>query len=822
MSIFRSSSAFVGRGAELAALRAAYQDEIGRTVLISGDAGIGKSRLVHEFTTRLGSGPRVLTGRCLEFGNDGLPFAPFLSPLRSLAISSPGDWGAVLLAIERSADDRPLVLVLEDLHWADVSSLQLLTFLVANLAHDGVFLIGTCRAPSGPLRQLVAELVRSPAVQLITPAPLSRHETGRQLAALLAREPEPTLVTRVFERSRGNPLFVEALSACPEDIPAELRELLLAGLPPLADDEIQVLTLASIAGTTVGHEVLAVVSDLPEPKLHQALRRLVDKHVLLATGTGYAFRHALVREAVYHRLLPVERTGLHARFVAALSGMPEHVAQVAAHAYAAGDHTRALQAAWEAATQAALTGAEPERLHLLERVLHLWEEVGDTAGIDRLTVLDHAVEASIAVNAVSSGLRWSAEALAIAPDPQRYYRQARLKNLGRSGGRDDLLRALELLAEPSRLRGEVLAELALISVFAGEAEQGERYARAALDLAEQLDCPSLTARAHAFLGLAAASDPVTAFRHFAGAHATADPQAMIDIATWESALHVAMGAYTTAIEVIQLGIKQAQETFQYAKHAPILVVKWVQALTALGRWPEALDLIDEMLGEPELPQLSHAALLISQGEIRLAQGEPADARAAADRAEHLLGDEPWVRPYRIRLATLRIRLDPGNAQDIYLAAAPDLAAHPHEAWALVAAAVPADLPELPVIGPVDEAYRAMAGGDRATAAHTWRTLGNRYELSFIEADRPRPAPRRQPLLGLTPRESEVLKLVAEGKSNRQIAADLFISANTAGVHVSRILTKLGAATRTEAARRLFDATRAPAEERTDNATGMRH
>ncbi len=110
-----------------------------------------------------------------------------------------------------------------------------------------------------------------------------------------------------------------------------------------------------------------------------------------------------------------------------------------------------------------------------------------------------------------------------------------------------------------------------------------------------------------------------------------------------------------------------------------------------------------------------------------------------------------------------------------------------------------ELPDLPVIGPVDEAYRAMARGDRETAMGGWRALGQAYELSLCEGTTPRPMPRTSPMLGLTARELQVLELVAEGKTNRQIAADLFISTNTAGVHVSRILTKLGAATRTEAA-----------------------
>lgn len=805
MSLFASSSTFVGRSAELAALLAAYSDDGVTTALISGEAGIGKSRLVQEFTSRLGSTPLVLTGRCLEFGNDGLPFAPFLSPLRRLK-SVPGDFGEVLMVLERTADTRPLILVLEDLHWADLSTVQLITFLVANLAHGGVFLVGTHRAPTGPLRQLVAELTRLPVVLRVTPAPLSRHETGRQLAALLGREPEPALVTRVFARSHGNPLFVEALSGSPEGTPAELRELLLAGLPELTADAHQVLTVASVAGTNVDHEVLTAVADLSEPRLHRTLRRLVDEHVLLATETGYSFRHALIRQVVYDRLLPVERTRLHSRFAVTLSGMPHRVAELAAHADAAGDLAVALTAAWEAAAQARLLGAEPERLYLLERVLTLWETVDTPPGLDRITVLDHAVEASLAAAAIDSGLRWSAEALTIAPHPHRFFQRARLKNLSNSSGRDDLLTALELLPEPSLLRGQVMAHLALSSVFTGDTGQGQHYAQAALEIAEQLSDPSLMARSHAYLALAAV-DPETARHHFAAARATTDPQTIIDLATWESAFQVAMGAYPDAIEIIQAGLKAAHESFQYAKHAPVLVVKWVQALTALGRWTDALDLIDETLGEAELPQLSHAALLISRGEIHLAQGDHALARASADSAAQLLADAPWVGRYRVRLCTLQIRLDPDADRTLDPT---ELAAYPHEAWALLAAVRPAELPDLPIVGPVDEAYRAMARNEWETAARGWRALGQPYELSLCAAPAvppTPPTPQCAPRLpGLTAREMEVLTLVAEGKSNRQIATELYISGNTVGVHVSRILTKLDAATRTEAARRLFDLT----------------
>jgi len=483
----------------------------------------------------------------------------------------------------------------------------------------------------------------------------------------------------------------------------------------------------------------------------------------------------------------------------------------------------------------------------VERALQLWERVPDAAavaGTDRLTVLDHAVDAAIATTAVEAGLRFSAEVLAAAPTPRRHYRQARLKNLGHAGGRDDLLTALESLPgnQSSRLRGEVLAELAAIDMFTAETGRARQYAQEALDVAEAFGDRVLAARAHAYLGLTAAAEPDTAAGHFARARAAADAHTMPGVATWEAALHIAMGRYDAAIEAIRAGIGAAHRTYEYAKHGPILVVKWVQALTALGRRDEALELIAETLGEPRLPPLSHAALLICLGELELTGGDPDAARTAAVAAQDLLGDELWVRPYRIRLRTLQARLEPDRAAEIY-AATEGLLAHPHEAWPLIAAAAPADLPALPTVGPVDEAYRAMAEGRWDAAADGWRMLRQPAELSqcllraaeacLARGDRAGAEPllrevdaigleppRRQaavlagrgglrrppasPTLALTAREHDVLRLVADGKTNRQIAAELFISANTAGVHVSRILAKLGVATRTEAARKLFD------------------
>ncbi|WP_211215909.1 ATP-binding protein [Catelliglobosispora koreensis] len=777
------SRAFVGRAAEISTLERAYQDESVHTVLISGEAGLGKSRLVHEFTRRLGSHPLVLTGRCLEFGNDGLAYAPFLPLMRTLpqvSASRAELFSELLSTLERSAADRPVMLVLEDLHWADGASRELLSFLVANVMDPGVFMIATHRPPAG---QFLLELGRSASVVRLTPAPLTRHEVGRQLAGLRQREPDPVTVTKVFERSQGNPLFVEALSQSPDDTPAELRELLLARLPELAAAAKHLLEVAAAAGVLAEHQVLQTVGGLPENELHQALRQLVGEHLLVVSGPGYAFRHALIRDAVYDSLLPAQRRSLHA----ALAEAASDPGQRSAHASAAGDHALALETSWQAA--ATVTFAEAARLHFLQRVLELWSEVDDAAaivGVDRLTVLDHAIKASVETSSAPVGLRLCAEALALEPSVQRYLHQARLKNLTNASGDEDLRQAL-LLSPPDPLRGEVLAELASLKVFRGDTAGALADATAAHEIAERLGLSSLLAHAHTFLGLASSSDPVVAKEHFARARAVADPHALVTVATWESALLTAIGEYDTAIDVIQQGLGAAHQTYEFSRHGPILLVKWVQSLIGLGRFEEALELIDETQGGQDLPSLSNAALLISRADALLALGSADAAQSAVDSAQALLGPEPWVRSYRLRLRTAQARLTPERAAALYAAAIEDgLAEHPHEAWALVAAVKPHPLPDLPVIGPVDAAYRAEALGQTRPSAGTRARSG---------------------AMGLTARELDVLRLVAEGKSNRQIAQELFISGNTAGVHVSRILTKLGASTRTEAARKFLDAQR---------------
>ncbi|WP_433723856.1 ATP-binding protein [Nocardia sp. CA-129566] len=928
--------AFVGRAAEVAALQQAYRDEWVHTVLIAGEPGLGKSRLVSEFTSRLGADVVVLVGQCPESGDNGVPFAPFVSIMRALVrrigieelttllpVTRPAlsRWlpelavragsaepesdrirlfGEIVTVLEQLALARPVVLVLEDLHWADDSSRELLAFLVADLAQRDLLLIATFRpSDAEPLRRLVTGLRRNPGVRVLNPGPLTKHEVGRQLAATLGREPDPGIGTRVFQRSKGIPLFVEALGRAlranpdraPEDVPADLSELLLDYQSGLPDDAKALLRLAAVAGSPARGRLLESATDLTDGALDLALRQLTEQRLLLATDTGYEFRHSLIRDAVYDDLLPIERKRLHTRLSHALIADDTlraddwRMGELAHHAYAAGDLPRALTASWAAAAAAESEAAHGECLRHLDRVLALWDRVPDAAmsvGVDRLDVLERVVEACHHGGIVEHGVAAADEALALldaTAAPERaarlYYYRAVLKNQSGGGSVGDLDRALELLPEqpPTVLRGEALAELAAFRVFSGDAAGAARAARAAVEVAEQTGTPALAARGYAYQGLAAVTRTGSAITYFEKAHAAAaDPQTLLTVVLWESAALVTAGQHHAAIEAIQQGLRAAHETFRFAEAGPILMVKWAQALTALGRWPEALGLIDESL-TGQLPPLSKAALLLCHARIVLAQGSSAAAASSADAAAALLSDGRWARQYQLQLRTLRTDIAIADGESLRAGevvvealAADDLATHHHEVWPLLATAAriehaPTDLAsiadQLPVTTVVDTAHRAVFTATRSSdpaawdaAASAWRTIGQRYDLARsllgraeaelavgnrsaareplreaaqlaaelgatplteaagqlaerarvgLEVSRPEPAAAAPRTFGLTPRETDVLRLVAQGLSNRQIAAELFISGNTAGVHVSRILTKLGAATRTEAA-----------------------
>ena len=433
-----SSPALVGRSDQLSALDTALA-EVGRgrpsTVLVGGEAGVGKSRLVSEFAERSrGAGARVLIGGCLELGAEGLPFVPFTFVLRGLvrdlgvaAVAELLPGGAskelarllpefgepagpdgtgeararlfeqMLLLLEHLAEAEPVVLVIEDMHWADRSTRDLLAFLIRNQPTlDGVLIMVTYRSDdlhrSHPLRPLLAELDRIDWVTRMDLGRLTRQGTGQLVAQIIGRDPDDDRLAAVYRRTEGNPLFVEALLGDGElgsGLPESLHDLLVAGVRRLPEESQEVVRVASAGGERTGHGLLAAVTGLDGTALARALRPAVAANVLLTDPDGYMFRHALIREAVHDELLPGERSQLHSRFAEAIGADPALVmpgrapGEQSYHWYAAHDTTRALMSAWKAADQAGRSLAYAEQLAMLSRVLELWPQVPDAARADR-------------------------------------------------------------------------------------------------------------------------------------------------------------------------------------------------------------------------------------------------------------------------------------------------------------------------------------------------------------------------------------------------------------------------------------------------------
>ena len=427
----------MARAAELARLRAALsQAEVGAAgaVLISGDAGVGKSRLIDELGRIAQSqGDIVLVGRCLDVGETGLPYLPFVEILVYLNRQNPlavRRWPALTRLLPESAmpatpepannsprpgstaptperdlgqlqlfdalfglladlsSDRCVVLVVEDLHWADSSTRDLLSFLVSRLRMQRLLVIGSYRSDDlhrrHPLRPLLAELVRLPAVERIDLTPFDTDD-ARSFVTALAEEPLPDdVIKQIAARSEGNAFFAEELMAAVADhapgVPTGLADVLLARIERLAPTTQTVVRMASVAGRRVAHAQLQAVVDLSPVELDEALREAVQHHVLLVDDRDayYTFRHALLREAVYGDLLPGERGRMHAayaRSIAAADDRRGSAAALAHHSLQSNDLRTALAASIRAADEAAGVGAPAEALRHVEQALNLWDAV---------------------------------------------------------------------------------------------------------------------------------------------------------------------------------------------------------------------------------------------------------------------------------------------------------------------------------------------------------------------------------------------------------------------------------------------------------------
>jgi predicted ATPase/DNA-binding CsgD family transcriptional regulator len=555
-----TSNHFVGRVSELAELQlAAREASAGHPalVLLGGDSGVGKTRLVGELEQRLGADedptPLILRGDGVEQGDGELPYAPLLSALRPLVRSrhpvldslsagtrtqlatilpglEDGDqasdrppspsaqlrlFEAVLELLDCLSEQAPVVLILEDMHWADGSTRTFAAFLARSLRQERVCLVLTYRADElhrrHPLRPLLSELERLERARRIELEAFDREELGEALTDILGAAPDDELVERLFARSEGNPLYTEELLAAGLDgrgaAPQSLRDAFLVRIERLPAGG-QRIARAVAVGRTLDEPTLATVLEMTADDVQSALREAVAEQVLVAgDDRRFCFRHALLREALYDDLLPGERGELHIALARHLEKGCEdddddelrRTTAVAGHYAAAGDQPSALRTTIQAAAAAHRVLAFGEAATLTQRALELWPRVSDpeqVAGLDHVELLGRAaLELSLGDHRGRSEVLLHQALRELDPerDPARYARLlGRLSRTIWSMNRgaeavQTAERALALLPEddPHKVRPLLQAWLARMGFLRGRFRQAKADGEVALAAAVQ-------------------------------------------------------------------------------------------------------------------------------------------------------------------------------------------------------------------------------------------------------------------------------------------------------------------------------------------------
>ncbi len=558
-----SARTLVGRVDELAALEQLVGldpppgSAPARAVLLAGDAGVGKTRLLGELRERaLRSGWRVLVGHCLDFGGDWLPYLPFrdafgrlvaeapqvadellaaspalarLLPEQRAGATAPAEGrdeprarllDAVHHSLEQLGRSAPVLLVLEDVHWADPSTRELLTVLLTRESGARCVLVASYRADDlhrrHPLRADVAHWSRLPGVTRLHLQPLPDADV-RTLVRTLAPEPLPdSAVDGIVARAEGNAFFTEELVAAAQRgeqvLSRDVSDVLLLHLDALDVAARTALRAMSVAGRRVSHELLVRVLAGEVPDVDAALRSAVDRNLLVARPDGYAFRHALLAEAVYDDLLPGERVRWHRCYAELLAGAPPGgpvegtAAELARHALAAHDRVTAVRAGVRAGDEAMAVGGPAEATRHYEQALQLLAEgglPGHEPPVDVVELVLRAGESNVAAGLLQRALALLLEQLDRLPAGAPAEVRARLLvAVASTALLDDTAldvlgltsQALALPCEPP-LRARVLAVHARASAWAGHRQEAVSWATRAVELAREVGLPAVLADA---------------------------------------------------------------------------------------------------------------------------------------------------------------------------------------------------------------------------------------------------------------------------------------------------------------------------------------
>ena len=936
------SEVFVGRATERLRISAVLDraaDQRPSVVLLVGEAGVGKTTLLREALRQAESrGFAVAAGAAVP-GASGLAFAPIRSALRALsdtygrehleelvrrrpgveallplsaaephagAHPEPGELYVRLLdLIAEVTEHRPLLIALEDLHWADRSTLELMQFLVRNLSGERLAVMITVRTGDADLDPFAARaMTECSRLQVVERVDLERFGPAelRALAtAVLGEAPDATMLDDILRRSEGNPFFaVELLTADARGgLPPSVREVVDLRLGLVGDRHRQVLRAAAVVGAVVDPELVASYLERPAEEIDEALRAAIDAEILVVDPDAGAlrFRHALLRERAYGQLLAGERRRLHDRLADILACDQETPAAVLAfHFEQAHRHDDALVATLRAARAADADGAV-DAVHHYRRAVELWpacERPAETLGCRLVDLLEEGVGSAMNVGIGEIGqelVELLLEELDPATDPERWVLHAAALNeiyweTGRGADADALLakaRALIPTGTTSPAAVRLHERSAYTALLVGDVDTATSEAHAAMAAAEALGDPALEAIALGRLGLVHVTDGDSSgleelrraadlaralgpgheaaratVNHLLILHASGDLHAasaavaeveddldhiavgphdrsMLEI--FFARTHIACGRLADAADTLAASVVPA--AIRYREYRAIADAELAIATGDLEWAREALVGL-----EPSDAMLVAVHRATVEAELALRSGRPAEAQRTVDEYLPIAVLLPEVSLLRLCALGIQAAERGDDAVDHYRS----LAESKHAGLSGHSAICPAHLDGLlwdvqnlhaGAVGaqPLDgqraaaafdlagQVLRAAwarlhhaqalieAGGDRSSCAtdlalaHGWAVDAGAAPLRTAIEDLVRRArldvPGVERLarhdLGLTGREAEVLRLVAEGRTNREIADALIISPKTASVHVSNILRKVGAANRGEAA-----------------------
>lgn len=953
-----TSPALIGRQREVDRILTALGDisSGSRCLAIIGEAGIGKSRLVREATTQAkGRGARAAIGACVDLESGGVPFGPIREAFAQLRIDADGFsliapddvapdrerrqrlFRDALGQLEGATRDGPVLVAIEDLQWSDRSTRDLLAHLMGQPTVGALFLLSV-RSEHAPISaevgSFLAELEQRGVAERIDLEPLTSDEVVAQCRAILRRRPEAELLDPIQRRAEGNPFFVEELLAVAIAgrggvLPPTVTEAVLARVAELGGETEGLLRLAAVGGRRVPHRLLERSSGLAAPGLESVLRPAIRRGLVTAetgaTDDAYAFRHALVQEALYRDLLPSERARLHARYAASLADDPSLLGdpvlrsvEIAHHRERAHDLAGARSAWIDAGDAAYRMLAFPEADAHFARALAIPVPHQDVAAeADLLERASQAARAGGDPQRAVTILREAIAALGSRDLPRRVYLWQQLSSsLWEAGEIVEAEKASEecvRLAKPlpaSAAKARAATSLASVDLVLGFIEAARSRSAAACQIARESGSQTELAFALNVHGLAHAAlgDGEAGVADLRAAWETAREVNSIELRA-STALHyldvvdLAQGAVvaltlghelladarrrSTADHVFHLlatmgGLQvrlgrwdAARESFEEAASGlftqpsvALLATERTVLAASRGRFREARELAAQaadLIGDThELPY--SLAIARATATLALCENDPASARAAVERglASALPGTRNPVHVPPVLLLGLQALADlveasrsrrtakaSGTVASLRRSAARfgeqlfDLVseneANPDRRWlrtlaeAELARAQGRDTPELwarvidrasaaqlvPARGYAllrhaavllrDSRWRADAEGLLADAHAIAVRLGavplrkridllaRRARIHIPSLTDDRGVPATGTVDELSPRELEVLGLVARGFSNRQIAESLFITEKTAGAHVSSILGKLQVANRGEAA-----------------------